>query len=95
MNPELQNQINQHITQTVEKVHESYRNITADLVRQVSEFTLREAMLQEQLKALDEQLKELREANDTLTNEKNELEGKLNRYEKQEGTATEAPRPKQ
>lgn len=89
MNPELQNQINQHIAQTVEKVHESYRNITADLVRQVSEYTLREAMLQEQIKALDEQTKELREANDVLVKEKAELEAKLARHENQNESAAE------
>lgn len=61
MNPELQLQINQHISKTVESVHASYRDLIANMGREVSEARLTISFQEEQianLKAEKEKLKE-------------------------------------
>ena len=73
MNPELQQQINEHIARTVESVHESYRDVIANFGRQLSEANLNDKFVKDQIKALEGQIKDLTEERDKLLQENNEL----------------------
>ena len=65
MNPEMQKQLDEHIKRVVDQVHEAYKPITANLVKQLADSQLdvmslsqQNSMLQKQSEAIHKQLEE-------------------------------------
>lgn len=78
MNPEMQQKIDEHIKHVVGQVHDSYREITSDLVKQVAEAKLDVMALSQQNNLLNKQSEavsnQLKETLEELSDAKNELE---------------------
>lgn len=77
MNPEMQQQVDEHIKRVVAQVHDSYAGITSDLARSLAETRLDVVALSQQNGMLTKQAeatsKQLKETLDKLSEAENEL----------------------